>query len=147
MIQDEVTAAPHEEACKPECSGSSPDGPDDQRKVRRVLIVDDDDQVLGLIERWVRQAGLDPITCRTFEAARECLAQDSPEVLLTDIRLDGMNGLYLVLLAQRLPNLSSIVMTAFDDPGLHREAEQLNARYLVKPMTRDELLAAIVSEH
>jgi len=111
--------------------------------VRRVLIVDDDDQVLGLIERWVREAGLEPVACRTFEAARDCLAQHRPNVLLTDIRLDGMNGLYLVLLAQRLPNVSSIVMTAFDDPGLHKEAEHLNARYLVKPVTRDELVAAI----
>lgn len=137
---------PHEEVSTPECSRSSPARPDDQRHVvRRVLIVDDDDQLLGLIERWIRQAGLEPITCRTFEAARDCLAQDSPEVLLTDIRLDGMNGLYLVVLARRLPNVSSIVMTAFDDPGLHREAEHLKARYLVKPVTRDELLAAILS--
>lgn len=138
---------PQEEVCTPECAGSSPARPEDRRRaVRRVLIVDDDDQVLRLIERWVRQAGLEPVTCRTFEAARECLAQDSPEVLLTDIRLDGMNGLYLVVLAKRLPNVSSIVMTAFDDPGLYREAEHLKAQYLVKPMTRDELLAAILGE-
>ena len=114
--------------------------------VRRVLIVDDDDQVLGLIGRWVKEAGLEPITCRTFKAARKHLEEDHPNVLLTDIRLDGMNGLFLVLLAQRLPDVSSIVMTAFDDPGLHREAEHLKARYVVKPLTRDELLAAILSE-
>ena len=34
-------------------------------------------------------------------------------------------------------------MTAFDDPVLHKEAEHLKARYLVKPVTRDELVAAI----
>jgi len=146
-MQDEVTAAPHNEACKPECSGLSPARPENRRNaVRRVLIVDDDDQLLGLLERWVRQAGLEPVTCRTFKAARKHLEEDHPNVLLTDIRLDGMNGLFLVLLAQRLPDVSSIVMTAFDDPGLHREAEHLKARYVVKPLTRDELLAAILSE-
>lgn len=117
---------------------------DQSGTICRVLIVDDDDQLLALLERWVREAGLEAVGCRTFEDAKRSLAAHTPNVLLTDIRLDGFNGLHLVVwAADRFPAVWCVVLTAYDDPVLRKEAAELKAHYLLKPVARDELLAAI----
>lgn len=119
--------------------------PDPRTRSRTVLIVDDDDQVLRLLSRWTRQAGLEPAAYQTLEAAETHLLAQPPDVLITDIRLDGWNGLYLVVLAQAYPGVSSIVMTGYHDPVLLEEAVGLNAQFLLKPLTRRALLAAIAN--
>ena len=63
---------------------------------RTVLIVDDDEQVLRMLGRWVTEAGMHTVACRTFDEAKRRLGSVPPDVLLTDIRLAGSNGLELV---------------------------------------------------
>jgi len=58
----------------------------------------------------------------------------------------GTNGIYLAVLAAQLaPPVPAIVMSGFDDPVLVKEASNLKARFLTKPLSRDQLLAAILS--
>jgi len=67
-------------------------------------------------------------------------------VLVADIRLQGHNGLQLVmLLLEKQPAAACVVVTGHDDPVLRKEAEQLHARYLLKPFERHAFLAAIES--
>ena len=114
-------------------------------RVRTALIVDDDEQVLRLLRRWLTGMGLQVVTCRSFEEAKSQLLSKVPDVLLTDIRLQGFNGLELVVRAlYESPSVSAIVLTGFDDPVLRRDAEALNARFLVKPISRPELQAAVM---
>ncbi len=122
----------------------TPDGR--ARKVSKVLVVDDDVGVLSLIARWLSEAGIETVTCQTVETAKVCLESWSPDLLITDVRINGTNGIYLAVLAsQRVPRVPSIVMSGFNDPVLAEEAKHLNAQFLNKPLSRDQLQAAILA--
>ena len=111
---------------------------------KHVVVVDDDRAVLGLVERWLTAAGFSVVTCDGYEAAKEYLSAMTPDVLLTDVRLGAFNGLQLVILAkERGPRTTIVVMSAFDDPSLRKEAMVCGAEYIMKPFTREQVLAAV----
>jgi DNA-binding response OmpR family regulator len=111
---------------------------------KRVLLVDDDPALLRLIRQWLTERGIVVSACDTFNDAKQALLTSAPDVLLTDVRLGAFNGLQLVILAkQQQANTVAIVMSAFDDLMLRREAEGAGARYLTKPFSRDSLLGAV----
>jgi DNA-binding response OmpR family regulator len=112
---------------------------------KRVLIVDDDRAVLGLLEQWLTAAGYSVVACDRFETAKQRLADGAPDILLTDVRLGAFNGLQLVILARELGPHRAVVMSAFDDPTLRKDANLCSAGYLTKPFTRDEVLAAMAA--
>jgi DNA-binding NtrC family response regulator len=109
-----------------------------------VLVVDDDRAVLGLVEQWLTTAGYAVVACDQFEMAKQQLTETAPAILLTDVRLGAFNGLQLVILAKEQgPQTPAVVMSAYDDPMLRKEASQCGAGYLNKPFTRDQVLAAV----
>jgi DNA-binding response OmpR family regulator len=63
------------------------------------------------------------------------------DLIITDIRLDGQNGLHLIAMSpQPVP---AIVVTGFDDAGIAADARRLGADYLVKPVAASVLKAAV----
>ena len=119
-------------------------GPGEPVATGPVLLVDDDPGVLLMLQRWLEPLRREIVACESFQAAREYLATHTPAVLVVDIRLKGHNGLQFVVWARdRRPETRCVVLTGFDDPVLRTEAVRLGARYLVKPITKSELLAAI----
>jgi DNA-binding response OmpR family regulator len=111
---------------------------------KQVLIVDDDRALLSLVEQWLTGAGYSVVACHEYETAKQHLAQATPDILLTDVRLGAFNGLQLVILAKEQgPQTVVVVMSAFDDPMLHKEAVECGAGYLTKPFTRDQVLVAL----
>lgn len=109
-----------------------------------MLVVDDDGDVLKIVERWLTDAGWVVAVCDRFETARHQLAASPPDVLLTDIRLGAFNGLQLAILAkERRPETQVIVMSAYDDPTIRREAAQCGASYLLKPFTSESVLRSL----
>ena len=115
-----------------------------QRTGKEVLLVDDDHAVLNLVQLWLSSAGYSVVACDRFETAKQHLASSVPAALVTDVRLGAYNGLQLVILAkQQVPQIAAVVMSAFDDPTLRKEAALSGAGYVNKPCTRDQILAAV----
>jgi len=113
---------------------------------KQVLVVDDDRAVLGLVEHWLAAAGFSVVTRDRFETAKEYLSANTPDVLLTDVRLGAFNGLQLVILAKELgPQTTTVVMSAYDDPALRKEAQACGAAYITKPFTLEQVLAAVTN--
>jgi DNA-binding NtrC family response regulator len=111
---------------------------------KHVLVVDDDRAVLALVTGWLKVAGYEVRPCDCFEDAKHVLTTTVPSVLLADVRLGAFNGLQLVILAKERNALTvPIVMSAFDDPALRREAAYCGATYLSKPFSREQVLAAV----
>ncbi len=110
-----------------------------------VWVVDDDDSIRWVLEQAIRQEGLRVRSFSTADEALEALRQQQPDVLLTDIRMPGMDGLQMMEQVHHLaPQLPVIVMTAHTDldsavSAYHRGAFE----YLPKPFDIDETLATL----
>jgi two-component system response regulator GlrR len=113
-------------------------------KPSTVLVVDDDRDVLGLLEYWLAEAGYDVVACSRFEAARTYLSTHVPDALVTDVRLGAFNGLQLALLVSQtgLPT-AVLLMSAYDDPLVRRDASACGGRFLLKPVDRDYFLTEL----
>lgn len=111
---------------------------------RRVLLVEDDRDLLQLLTQWLTAAGYDVAPFDRFEPARHYLKTETPDIIVTDVRLGAFNGLHLVVLAKmEHPDIMTLVLTAFEDPVLRTEAANLGATYLLKPCSADHLLLAL----
>ena len=110
----------------------------------RILIVEDDDANRSGLVQLVHGAGYDAIGAATFEHGRQLLLAESPDLLITDIRLEGFNGLQLII--TQLHPIPAIVITGFADRILETEAKHLGADYLVKPFSPSALLTLIAEK-
>jgi DNA-binding NtrC family response regulator len=109
---------------------------------RKVLIVDDDRSLLGVLQRAFQNAGAEVVAHSTFEGARGALKEGGFDTLLTDVRLGAFNGLQLAVISRDAhPETRVIVFSGFDDPVLRGEAERIGAAYVVKPVTTESLLS------
>jgi len=111
----------------------------------RVWIVDDDHSVRGVLEKALKQAD---IITRSFERAEhllEAIKDQSPDVLITDVRMPGMSGIALLeRLRSTRPSLPIIVITAHSDLEHAVAAYQGGAfEYLPKPFDIDEAVELV----
>ena len=116
--------------------------------MKRALIVDDNPQILSLTRRWLVRAGYDVSTSADFHEARLWLQTGQlPEALIVDVRLNGHNGLQLALLAKSVdPHVHIVVISAWSDPVLEREAVRFGATFVSKPFNESQLLSALGDE-
>lgn len=111
---------------------------------KRVLIVDDEADVLETLARLVASGGYEVETRSSFEEAKAYLATQAPDILVTDVRLGAFNGLQLALIMRaEHPHCPIIVLSAYDDPLLRQEAAYCQAAYLTKPVSKKELLVCL----
>ncbi len=117
----------------------------------RVLVVDDDNDLLALLDESLRGHGYEVTTCGTAEMGLEVLERSGFDVVLADVNLPGMSGIdFCARVAADRPDLSVIVMTAFSSMKAAVGALRAGAYdYLVKPLDTDALamrLARVVGE-
>lgn len=110
-----------------------------------VWVVDDDSSI-----RWVMEKTLSStnIKCETFadaESVLMALERETPDVLVSDIRMPGIDGIELLKqVHQRSPELPVIIMTAHSDLDAAVNAYQKGAfEYLPKPFDVDETLTLV----
>jgi two-component system, NtrC family, nitrogen regulation response regulator GlnG len=113
--------------------------------MRPIWIVDDDRSIRWVLEKAL---GRENIPCKAFAVATDVLKElehDSPQVLVSDIRMPGMNGIELLRAVKRKhPALPVIIMTAFSDLESAVSAFQGGAfEYLPKPFDVDKAVELI----
>ncbi len=106
----------------------------------RVWLVDDDASIRWVLERALRNGGMAPRAFEAAEPALDALRRESPDVLITDIRMPGQSGLDLLKkIRDARPALPVIVMTAHSDLGNAVSAYEGGAfEYLPKPFDIDQ---------
>ena len=111
----------------------------------RVWLVDDDASIRWVLERALRNDGMAPRAFEAAEGALDALRRDTPDVLITDIRMPGASGLELLRrIRDARPALPVIVMTAHSDLGSAVSAYEGGAfEYLPKPFDIDEAVALV----
>jgi DNA-binding NtrC family response regulator len=108
---------------------------------RRVVLVDDDEALLRVLTTGLELSGCVVTAFGRFEDAKKYLATAVPDILITDVRLGGSNGLHLVVMTKlRHPEMIAVVMTGYDDIVLKKDAEAVGAHYVVKPILVADLV-------
>ncbi len=113
---------------------------------RRVLVVDDDEEMLSVFREVLEDAGYDVATQASAEGALENLEELHPGLVVSDLVLpSGMDGLGLMgELQERSPETSCILMTGHSSVESAVKALKMGAfDYLMKPFDPDELAAAV----
>jgi two-component system nitrogen regulation response regulator GlnG len=110
-----------------------------------VWIVDDDHAIRWVLERALQQA---QISSRCFEDGQQlldALESDSPSLIVSDIRMPGIDGLRLLQrLQQQIAHVPVIIMTAHSDLDSAVASYQGGAfDYLPKPFDIDEAIALV----
>ena len=111
----------------------------------KVWIVDDDSSIRWVLERTLGSEGFE---CESFadgEALLSSLEMRSPDVILSDIRMPGIDGLSLLeQIHRRQADLPIIIMTAHSDLDSAVNAYQRGAfEYLPKPFDIDEAVTLV----
>jgi CheY-like chemotaxis protein len=99
------------------------------------LVVDPDPAILARTVRLLSDAGYVVSPAVSFAGARRQLATLRPDVLVTAVRLDGFNGMHLVIGSRAaLPDLVAVVTHGAADPLLQADASANGALYLSAPI-------------
>jgi len=105
-----------------------------------VWVIDDDSSIRWVLEKALKSAGFLVSSFETADAAMEYLSNSQPDVLITDIRMPGMDGFeFLGILNEKYPEIPTIIMTAHSDLDSAVSAYQGGAfEYLPKPFDIDD---------
>lgn len=106
-----------------------------------VLVVDDDAAILRTLLLTLKSLGCRVVGESGGEAALIAVEKQAPDLLLTDMRMEGMSGVELTAAAlERRPDLVCVLMTAFASYENAVEAIKAGAYdYLPKPFSAGEL--------
>jgi DNA-binding NtrC family response regulator len=111
----------------------------------RILVVDDEEPMRHMLELLLRRAGFEVICAANGESALALVGEEPVDVVLSDVRMPGLDGLAL---AERLsaehPEVTLVMMSAFGTVELALEAMQRGAYdYISKPFKKDEVILTL----
>ena len=111
----------------------------------RILIVDDEEEIRRLLSRLVVQEGFEPLTVSDGETALDLIRRESPDVLLLDIRMPGLDGMEVLRRAKELDrDLPIIMITGHGIVKGAVEALRAGAHdYLVKPFEHADVIRSV----
>jgi DNA-binding NtrC family response regulator len=109
--------------------------------MRRILLVDDEPKILRLVGDFLAEAGHAVERCGTGQQAKGALDAEIFDLLITDVRLPDLSGIYLLEHARKgFPHIQVIVVTAYGTVPEAVRAMKLGAiDYLQKPFEMEAL--------
>ncbi len=111
----------------------------------RVLVVDDDQNILSAFEGFLKKEHCSMVSASTAEEAFTILSHQMIHLLITDVRMKWESGVTLLMkVKQRTPTLPVIVITGYPNLITEPDIRRLGADfYLVKPLELDQLRHAV----
>ena len=114
---------------------------------KRLLVVDDEPNLLRAVAAVLRGEGFEVSIARNGREALVAVAKSAPDLIVSDVRMPGMDGFELARRLRRAPNfalLPIIFLTAKDETEDRIEGFRAGVDvYLTKPFEPDELVAVI----
>ncbi len=111
----------------------------------RILVVDDESSARGALSEILQDEGYKVRTAADGFRALAAASEFAPDVVLTDLKMPGMDGLALMdRIKETHPEVAVVLMTAFGAVESAVEAMRAGAsNYLTKPLNSDELLLVL----
>jgi len=118
-----------------------------ETEARRVLVVDDDPHLLNLLDLRLSQEGFKVTVAASAQEALEKLSEDTPQLVIADIMMPGMDGYQLcerIRETENLHNIPFVFLSALAETQDKVKGLRLGADdYLTKPFEFHELLARV----
>lgn len=110
---------------------------------RRILVVDDDPDILGSIELALRAAGAETRTASDGSAAVSALHDERPDLVVLDMMLPKASGFLVLERLQELDPAPAVIMVTANQGRRHQAyAESLGVgAYFLKPVPLQRLVA------
>jgi len=113
--------------------------------MQKILVVDDDKDMCFLLERFLSKHGFEVIACFNGKRALEVLDEHNISLVLTDFRLEDIDGKTLLTKIKKMqPDLPIIIITGYSDVKIAVDVIKIGAfDYVTKPLFPDEILIKI----
>ncbi len=113
----------------------------------RILIVDDERQLVSLLGRFFSRLGFTVLTATNGREGLKRAEEEHPDLVLLDVRMPGMDGMQVLRRIRALDrNISVIMITASHETILASEAMALGAHdYITKPIDFAHLERTVLS--
>ncbi|HOO56138.1 MAG TPA: response regulator [bacterium] len=115
------------------------------KEVLKILLVDDDQDILEVIGMLLKMDGAEVHIAENYNEALSLLEEVDIDITVTDWRMPGMHGLYLLdMIKDKHPEMPVIIMTAYLSDKVMVEARRKKVNMMIeKPFEYSELLAGI----
>ncbi len=110
-----------------------------------LLIVEDEKNTREGLQKFLENRSYDVIAAENAETALAAIEKEKPDIILSDIRMPGMDGLaFLEKIKLKYPEISVILLTAYGTVENAVKAIKMGAfHYLTKPVNLEELELSI----
>lgn len=112
----------------------------------KILIIDDEDSILSLFKRFLSLSNYDVFSALDYSSALKIIYEVEPDLIISDIMLEGRKNGIDILKNVKKNNLSSsvIMITAVPDIETAAEAVRMGAfDYITKPVKKDFFLRVV----
>lgn len=114
---------------------------------RRILVVDDEPDLLEILSTELSDAGYEVTCAQDGREAVERARRDHFDVVLTDFKMPGMDGLATLAAIEALhPAQRAVLMTGFASDKVRGALKKSGRPFLPKPFELDDLLATLERE-
>jgi len=110
-----------------------------------ILIIDDDDQLRISFHKLLSEEGYTAEGAASGEAGLEIVRNQSPDLVILDVRLPGMNGLEIArCVGERWPDIPVILISGKPPPGIRERVKALGLiGFLRKPFSPAQLVELV----
>jgi two-component system response regulator GlrR len=111
----------------------------------RILVVDDDKDMLALLSTWLKKAGYEITTAVSGREALSQLSVVNPKLVITDLYMDGMDGMALLTEIHRQNPMMPVIMLSGQAqiPDAVKAMHMGISAFLTKPVDRETLVSQI----
>jgi AmiR/NasT family two-component response regulator len=114
------------------------------QKQRRILLVDDDELILGFLQQILQHAGYETCFATSGEEALKIALEREPDLALLDVHMPNMSGLELAKYLQEQSAMPFMFLSSSVDSEVVSQAAEYGAvGYLVKPVDAVTILPAV----
>ncbi len=117
--------------------------------MKRILVVDDEVGALTLIGIMLNRGGFEVVKAQSASQALAILEQESPDLIILDIMMPGMNGIELCAAIRGMERFATtpilILSTRSDSESVIRGMEAGATNYLPKPILHHDLVSKVRS--
>jgi YesN/AraC family two-component response regulator len=112
---------------------------------KEILIIDDEQMILDMLDQILSSAGYRVHAALGGHKALELYDQHPVDLVLTDIKMPGVDGYHLLKeIKSRNANVRIVLMSGYSNDFSIREAIELGAdEFIVKPFRRNEILQVL----